>query len=83
MMLEQLVISKEKNQIPNSYYTQKSISGERKDLKKKSLKAKNKNIFMTTGNRKMNYDRNYKSERKRLINLTVFNLVISVCTKMP
>lgn len=82
-MLEQLVISKEKNQIPNSYYTQKSISGERKDLKKKSLKAKNKNIFMTTGNRKMNYDRNYKSERKRLINLTVFNLVISVCTKMP
>jgi hypothetical protein len=83
MMLEQLVISKEKNQIPNSYYTQKSISGERKDLKKKSLKAKNKNIFMTTGNRKMNYDRNYKSERKRLINLTIFNLVISVCTKMP
>ena len=82
-MLEQLVISKEKNQIPNSYYTQKSISGERKDLKKKSLKAKNKNIFMTTGNRKMNYDRNYKSERKRLINLTIFNLVISVCTKMP
>lgn len=41
MMLEQLVISKEKNQIPNSYYTQKSISGERRDLKKKkSLKPK-------------------------------------------
>ena len=56
-MLEQLVISKEKNQIPNSYYTQKSISGERRDLKKKNpLNLKCKNIFMTTGNRKMNYD---------------------------